>query len=119
MIARTWKGRVPAALAAKYYDFLLRTGVADYRATPGNRGVVVQRTFEDDEAHFVLTTFWDSIASIKQFAGEDYRKARYYPEDDEFLLERDTYVTHAEVLLMMLDAPDGFAARTAPDAARG
>lgn len=99
MIARTWKGRVPASKATEYYEFLLRTGVRDYQATPGNRGVLMQRRVEGNEAHFVLTTIWDSIESVKAFAGEDYERARYYPEDDDYLIERDTYVTHAEVLV--------------------
>jgi hypothetical protein len=43
MIARTWQGRVAASRADEYYDYLQRTGVADYRATPGNLGVVVLR----------------------------------------------------------------------------
>ena len=51
-------------------------------------------------AHFLLTTLWDSLDAIKQFAGEDHAVARYYPEDDDYLLERELYVTHAEVLLM-------------------
>jgi hypothetical protein len=99
VIARTWHGRVPAAKAAAYYEYLLYTGLPDYRATPGNRGVLVQRRIEGDVAHFTLTTVWDSLASIKAFAGEDHEKARYYPEDDDYLLEREPYVTHAECLM--------------------
>ena len=105
MIARTWHGRVPAAKAETYYAYLLRTGLADYRSTPGNRGVLVQRRLEGDVAHFLLTTLWDSVDAIKRFAGEDYELARYYPEDDDYLLEREPYVTHADALLVML--PDG------------
>lgn len=103
MIARTWHGRVPAAKAGAYYEFLLRTGIADYRATPGNRGVLVQQRIEGDVVHFVLTTLWDSIESIKRFAGEQYERARYYPEDDDFLLEFEPFVSHAEVVLAALD----------------
>ena len=100
MIARIWHGRVPAAKAEAYYEYLLRTGLADYRATPGYRGVLVQRRIEGDVAHFLLTTLWDSVDAIKQFTGEDYAVARYYPEDDDYLFEREPHVTHAEVLLM-------------------
>ncbi|MEO8621043.1 MAG: antibiotic biosynthesis monooxygenase, partial [bacterium] len=81
------------------YKYLLRTGLADYRAAPGNRGVLVQQWTEDDVSHFLLTTLWDSIDAIKQFAGEDYTKARYYPEDDDYLLEREPFVTHTTVLM--------------------
>jgi heme-degrading monooxygenase HmoA len=102
-IARTWHGRVPAAKADAYHAYLLRTGLADYRATPGNRGVLVQRQLEGDVAHFTLTTLWDSIESIQAFAGEDHERARYYPEDDDYLLEREPRVSHAEVLLAAFD----------------
>lgn len=104
MIARTWHGRVPASRADAYYEYLLRTGLSDYRSTEGNRGVLVQRRVEGDVAHFLLTTLWDSVDAIKRFAGEDYELARYYPEDDEYLLGRERTVTHAEVL--MFDARD-------------
>jgi heme-degrading monooxygenase HmoA len=100
MIARTWKGRVPVTKAAEYHEFLLRSGVPDYRATPGNLGVLVAQRVEGDEAHFVLTTLWESVESIKAFAGEQFERARYYPEDDDYLIERDTFVTHADVLVL-------------------
>lgn len=103
MIARTWQGRVPASKADEYYEFLKRTGLPDYQATPGNRGVLVQRRIHGDTAQFVLTTLWDSIESIKRFAGERYEEARYYPEDDDYLLDRERYVTHAEVLAAALN----------------
>jgi len=107
MIARTWHGRVPAAKAEAYYAYMLRTGLADYRSTPGNCGVLVQRWIEGDVAHFLLTTLWDSVDAIKRFAGEDFAVARYYPEDHDYLLEREPYVTHADALLVVL--PDGTA----------
>jgi len=98
MIARTWHGRIPASKADAYHEYLLRTGVNDYSATPGNRGVHILRRIEGEVAHFLLITFWDSWDAIKRFAGEDYERARYYPEDDDFLLEREPFVTHYEVL---------------------
>ena len=36
--------------------------------------------------------------AIKQFAGPDFEKARYYREDDEYLLERELTVDHYEVV---------------------
>ena len=98
VIARIWHGRVPADMAYTYHVYLLKTGVADYRATPGNRGVYVMRRVEEQVAHFELLTFWDSVEAVKAFAGDDHERARYYPEDDEFLLERESHVTHLDVL---------------------
>jgi heme-degrading monooxygenase HmoA len=98
MIARTWHGRVPAGKANAYYAYLLATGLMDYRMTPGNRGVWVFRRPDGDVTHFLLLTLWDSLDSIKAFAGPDYERARYYPKDSEFLLELEPLVTHYEVL---------------------
>lgn len=98
MIARIWHGRVPSAKADSYYAFLERTGLSDYRTTPGNRGVFVFRRTDGDETHFMLTSLWDSLDAIRRFAGDDYTRARYYPGDDEYLLERESFVTHYEVL---------------------
>jgi heme-degrading monooxygenase HmoA len=78
---------------------LQRTGLADYAATPGNRGLLALRRTEGDVTHFVLTSLWDSVEAIQRFAGDDYMRARYYDEDDDFLLEREPLVTHYDVIL--------------------
>lgn len=98
MIARSWHGRVPASKAEAYHHYLLATGVPDLARTPGNRGVQVFRRTDGPIAHFQLISTWDSFDAIKQFAGEDYERARYYPDDVDFLLEREPMVTHFEVL---------------------
>jgi len=98
MIGRTWHGRVPAKKADAYYAYLQRTGLSDYVKTPGNRGVYVLRRDDGDVTHFLLLTFWDSLDAIRAFAGADYGRARYYAEDDEFLLEREPFVSHYDVL---------------------
>jgi heme-degrading monooxygenase HmoA len=99
VIARTWHGRVPTAKADAYEAYLQRTGLADYAATPGNRGLLALRRTEGDVTHFVLTSLWDSVEAIQRFAGNDYARARYYDEDDDFLLEREPLVTHYDVIL--------------------
>ena len=99
MIARIWHGATPAAKSDEYLDYLKRTGVPDYQATEGNRGVYVLRHVEGDKAHFLTVSFWESFHSIRAFAGEDLSKARYYPEDGDFLLEFEPTVQHYEVLV--------------------
>jgi len=105
MIARQWHGRVRAADADAYHAYLLRSGLPDYRRTSGNRGVQVLRRQEADVTHYLLTTLWDSWASIQAFAGEDVTRARYYPEDKRYLLELEPTVTHFEVLDAGSDEP--------------
>jgi heme-degrading monooxygenase HmoA len=51
----------------------------------------------DEKTEFVMLTLWDSMDSIKAFAGEDPEKAVFYPEDDRFLIERDLTAAHYEV----------------------
>jgi heme-degrading monooxygenase HmoA len=99
MIARSWHGRVPAARADAYHEYVRRTGVADFARTPGNRGAYVFRRTDGDVAHFVVTSLWDSLDAIRAFAGDEPERARYYPEDDDYLLEREPHVTHYEVLV--------------------
>jgi len=97
MIARTWHGVTEASKANEYLDYLKKTGVAEYKKTEGNRGVYVLQRVERDRAHFLLLTFWDSEDAIKRFAGAEIEKAKYYPEDEKFLLELEPTVTHYEV----------------------
>ena|SRR5215213_11381572 len=99
MIARTWHGKVRTKDAEEYHQYLLRTGIPDYRATPGNLGITVLRRTEGNETHFVLITFWESMEAVQAFAGETPERARYYPEDERYLLELEPLVTHHEVLL--------------------
>lgn len=99
MIARTWHGVTAAAKADAYLDYLNETGVPDLRATQGNRGVYVLRRLEGDQAHFLLISLWESRQAVKKFAGADIEIARYYPKDQEFLLELEPMVTHYEVMV--------------------
>jgi heme-degrading monooxygenase HmoA len=96
MIARIWHGVTTAAKSEEYLNYLNRTGIPDYRATPGNQGAFVMRRLEGEQAHFLTLSLWNSIESIKRFAGDDYERARYYPEDREFLLEFEPTVQHYE-----------------------
>ena len=53
MIARIWRGHTRAGDAEAYRDFLERSGLRDYRATPGNAGALMLRRVENgtlDEA---------------------------------------------------------------------
>jgi heme-degrading monooxygenase HmoA len=93
-----WHGKVPSNKAAAYHQFLLKTGLADYEATPGNQGVFLLKKEEEGITHFYTLTFWKDKASIIQFAGEEYEKARYYEEDKDYLLEFEPHVTHFDVL---------------------
>ena len=100
MIARIWRGAVRRDDAAAYADYIVKTGMAEYRSTPGNRGAWMLRRDDDDDDRSEIITFslWDSRDSIRAFAGDDIDPAVFYPEDDRFLIDRDLTVSHYEVV---------------------
>jgi heme-degrading monooxygenase HmoA len=97
MIARTWHGVTSLAKADEYLRLMRTVAVPDYQAVAGNRGVYVMRRIEGETAHFLLLTLWDSEDAIRQFAGEEIEKAKYYDFDSDYLLELEPTVTHYEV----------------------
>lgn len=97
MIARIWHGRTPAEKADKYLSFLKKRAIPDYKGVEGCQEVYLMHRIEEDIAHFQTLTFWDSEDSIRNFAGENVLKAKYYPEDKNFLLEFEELVRQYEV----------------------
>jgi heme-degrading monooxygenase HmoA len=98
MIVRMWHGRVPTERAEAYSAFTNARAIPDYRSVQGNLSVHVLQRREGEITHFITLTFWDSLESIKGFAGQDVETAKYYPEDKEFLLEFEPTVVHYEVV---------------------
>ena len=97
MIARVWFGRTKASDYDTYVEYLERSGVPELERTPGNRGVIVLRRVDGDEAEFGVISFWDSVERVKAFAGEDVDIARYFPEDERYLLELTPKLKHFDV----------------------
>ncbi|MOA30745.1 hypothetical protein D3C78_1518530 [compost metagenome] len=57
------------------------------------------RRDEGTVSHFLLITVWESLEAVKRFAGEHPEKAKYYSEDDGFLLEKEENVALYDVFL--------------------
>jgi len=96
-IARTWRGTTRAADAQAYTAYLQESGVRELRATPGNERVLILRRVDGDEAEFWVISLWRDMASIGAFAGDDPTRARYFPEDEGYLLEMTPDVIHYDV----------------------
>ena len=99
MIARQWVGETLESDADTYSKYLEETGVKEIKATKGNQGVWLMRRVREGRAEFVVISMWDSLASIKAFAGHEHERAVYYPEDKKFLLSLNPHVLHYEVLV--------------------
>jgi heme-degrading monooxygenase HmoA len=94
-----WRGWVRTADRAAYVDYIESTGMAEYRATPGNQGAwMVARDLGDGRTEIVTLSFWASRDAIRGFAGDDIEQAVFYPEDERFLVDRETTVTHFDVV---------------------
>lgn len=96
MIVRIWHGRTKTSDAQAYREFVIATGITDYKSVKGNLGAQVWQRKEGDITHIWTVSWWDTFESIKAFAGEDIEKAKYYKEDKDFLLEFEPSVTHSE-----------------------
>lgn len=98
MVVRMWHGRVPTTKAKAYREFLNKRAIPDYQSTPGNISVDILEREDGEVTHFITMTFWENMNMIRGFAGEDVERAKYYPEDKDFLLEFEPTVVHYEVV---------------------
>ena len=103
MIMRTWRGAVRAVDAEQYLAHQAVTGVREYRQTSGNTGVLVLRRTLGDLCEVTTVSFWESMEAVRRFAGEDPDRAKFYPGDDELLVEKELHVDHHEVVSADLD----------------
>lgn len=100
MIFRKWSAPIRSADVEEYTAYIADTGAAHYAATPGNLGFqILTRALADGVTEISTISWWTDIVAVKAFAGEDYTRAQYYPEDDRFLLDRPEMVEHHEVAL--------------------
>lgn len=97
MIARVWHGTTTIENYETYSTFLKSRAIPDYENTAGFKKLIFLRNTKNNISHFTLITFWENLDVIKNFAGEDFKKAKYYPEDNDYLLEFEEEVIHYEV----------------------
>ena len=99
-IMRRWASRIRTEDRSAYTSYVERTGIGDYGATEGNLGFqMLLRDLKDGTTEVVTLSWWTSIDAIRAFAGEDYVRARYYPEDARYLLEKPGGVEHYDVVI--------------------
>jgi heme-degrading monooxygenase HmoA len=97
MIARIWRGWTRPEDTEAYAEYIVGAGIAAYKATPGNQGAYLISRPDGDRTEFLTVSFWDDRDAIAAFAGEDIGQAVFYPEDDRYLIDRETTVSHFTV----------------------
>ncbi|MDP5278321.1 hypothetical protein Q9Q95_05235 [Sphingomonas sp. DG1-23] len=99
MILRRWRGVIRTDARDAYRDYIAATGGTDYGSTPGNLGFqMLFRDLGDGTTEVTTLSWWENLDAIRGFAGADIALARYYPEDDDYLLERPMHVEHHAVV---------------------
>jgi hypothetical protein len=84
-IARIWRGRVRADRADEYEAYYLEAGIK--ALIDAALGVQALREDGDDEVEFVTISYWEDIAAMSRFAGDDPRRIHHLDRDHEFLIE--------------------------------
>jgi heme-degrading monooxygenase HmoA len=97
MIARTWRGKAMAAKADAYPRHFMAKVVPNLGSIAGHRGAYLLRREADGLVEFLVVTLWDSIETVKGFAGPNPDVSHVEPEGQAALLEFDDYASHYEV----------------------
>jgi heme-degrading monooxygenase HmoA len=97
MIARVWHGVTQLAHANEYLRLMREVALVDYKRIPGNVGAFVLRRLEEDCAHFLNVSLWESRDAIVAYAGEPIETAKYYEFDKDYLIVMEPRVTHHEI----------------------
>ena len=97
MTVRIWRGSAVPENAAKYRKHVTETVFPCLPQIDGHRGAMLLERKVGARVEFVAITFWDSVDSVKRFAGEDCETAVVEPEAQDVLDEYDPIVRHFEV----------------------
>ena len=97
MIVRMWRGRARAENADAYERFVTTKVFAELPAIAGHRGAYLLKRTIGDEVEFISVTLWESLASIRSFAGDAIERAVVEPEARTVLSSFDDFVRHFEL----------------------
>ncbi len=97
MIARHWRGWTNRRDADAYETLLKETVLPGLKAIEGYRGGFVLRSESGDEMEFVVVNLFDSLESVRRFAGEDYCTPIFEPEARRLLSRIEPVAKHYEV----------------------
>lgn len=100
MICRIWHGWTTPA-NADAYEQLLRSEIFPWiaaRDVAGYRGIQLLRRDVPETVEFVTIMWFDSLAAVREFAGEEYETAVVPPKARQLLLRFDERSAHYEIV---------------------
>jgi len=99
VIARLWHGWTAPENADAYEEFLRTKMFTSIHRVPGYLGAELLRRQDGDEIAFVTITRFESLESVRTFAGEDYEAAVVEPEARRLLSRFDRRSEHYEIVI--------------------
>lgn len=97
MIARMWKGWTKPENGDAYEKLLREHILPGIYRVDGYQGAYIMRQDEQDEVAFVIMTLFESIDSVKGFAGADYTTPVIEPEARALLSRFESTAFHYDV----------------------
>lgn len=97
MIARLWRGVAPPARAEAYHRHFTTNVAPHLKSIAGHKAAFLLRRETEGEVEFLAVTLWDSLETIKRFAGPVPDAAVVEPEARNALSSFDDFVRHYEV----------------------
>ena len=103
-ITRHWMGNSTRANLPNYVDHFSRHVLPQLRQIPGYLGATLSVRNTEEESEILVATSWESMESIRKFAGNDVDAARVTDEAAAVLRKFERRVVHYEVVLS--DGPE-------------
>ena len=97
MIVRIWRGNALLQNAAAYDRHVTGRVFPALKDIPGHRGAYLLRRETEGWVEFLAVTVWDSMDSVRRFAGANPDVAVVEPDAHAVLAEYDDFVRHYEV----------------------
>jgi heme-degrading monooxygenase HmoA len=98
MIARFWRGWATLEQAELYRRHFRDNVQPHIEALSGFGGAWLLEKSENGEVEFLAVTHWQSLESIKAFAGDDISQAKVEPQARAALSRFETAATHYEIV---------------------
>lgn len=98
MISRQWRGLAKPDFVDAYIEHLHTETFPAIRKLPGFRDASILRRAAPRGVEFLVITRWDSIESIRAFAGPNAEAAVVPPKVRAMMAEYDAVVQHFEIV---------------------
>ena len=97
MIGRVWHGWTKSENADTYERLLREEMFPEIRRIEGSRGAYLLRRDAGTEVEFMTICLFDSLDSVRRFAGPDYETAVLHPKAHALLSRYDAKSAHYQI----------------------